>query len=111
MDEIKTKIDLVFEFVRSRKRASRREISRAVRLSGDEVDEYIYVLRKYGLIKVRYGWFDTYLYTEEDDVLKLVDEFKSLLCTETASDTTIFDKDAEVIDKNLKIMALRSLLE
>ena len=106
MKEIKTRIDKVFEFVKRRKKTTLKEVSREVRFDGDELDKCIYVLSKHNLIKVQYGLFNTYIYAEEDNILRLVDEFKSQLHA-TANDA-IVDKGIAT-DRNLKIMALRSM--
>ena len=105
MDEIKTKIDLVFDFVQTKRKTTLRELSREVRVNADELDKYVNLLRKYGLIKVEYQWFNTFLYAEEIDLLKLSDEFKSQLYSSPDAET----KGVEVTDKNLKITALRSM--
>ena len=109
MEEIRTRIDVVFDFVASKRRTTFRELSREFKLKREDLERYTSVLSKYGLIKVKYGWFDTYLYTEEN-IVQLIDEFKSLLYVESANEAVTFDNDIEVTDKNLKITALRSIL-
>lgn len=109
MDEIKTKIDDVFDFIQKRRKTTSREVSKELKISGDDLDTYVYVLRRYGVIEVKYGWFDTQLYINEDNALKLADEFKyQLYCN--ADSTVIFDKKGAV-DKNIKALAFMSMLK
>jgi len=104
MKEIKTRIDDVFEFVTTRKKTTLRELSREFNLKREDLEKYTNVLSEYDLIKVKYGLFNTYLYTEEDNAVQLIKEFKSLLYLESTNDMEEFDKD-EVKDKSMKITA------
>jgi hypothetical protein len=110
MDEIKTRIDQVHDFITARRKTTFRELLRESKLNRDELDKYVHVLCKYGLIKAKYGWFDTYLYIEKDNVTELIDEFKSLLDAGSIDDTVTSDKDEDATDKNLKIIAMKSIL-
>jgi len=108
MDEIRTRIDDVFDFIQKKGKTTSREVRKGVRISGDDVDKYVYVLRKYGLIKVSYGWFDTHLYINEDPAIRLADEFKSQLY----ADAAIFDKEVagDMANKDIKALAFMSML-
>jgi hypothetical protein len=103
MDEIKTKIDHVFEFIQRKGKTTPKEVSREIKLNSDELDKYLEVLRKSGLIKVHYKLFNTYLSAADDDPVKLADQFKSQLYEDYTDNTA-------AVDKNLKIMALKSML-
>ncbi|QLJ52417.1 MAG: hypothetical protein Sv326_0242 [Candidatus Fermentimicrarchaeum limneticum] len=111
MDEIRTRIDDVFDFIQKKGKTTSREVHKGVKISGDEVDKYVYVLRKYGLIKVSYGWFDTHLYINEDPAIRLADEFKSQLYAD-ADNTAIFDKEfaGDIANKDIKALAFMSML-
>ena len=66
MEEIRTRIDDVFEFIQERGKTTTREVSRGVRVDGDELDKFLYVLQKNGLIDVKYGLINTYIYSGEE---------------------------------------------
>ncbi len=108
MDEIKTKIDDVFDFIQKKGKTTSREVSKEVKISKDDLDTYVYILRRYGMIEVKYGWFDTHLYINED-ALKLADEFKYQLYS-NADSTVIFDKEGAA-DRNIKALAFMSMLK
>jgi transcription initiation factor IIE alpha subunit len=108
MDEIKTKIDDVFDFIQKKGKTTSKEVRNGLKISGDDLDTYLYVLRRYGMIEVKYDWFETYLYINEDNALKLADEFKSQLSN--ADSTVIFDKQ-DATNKNIKALAFMSTLK
>ena len=109
MEEIKTRIDHVHDFIAARNKTTYRELSREFSLNREELDKYVHVLCKYGLVKAKYGWFNTYLYKENGNITELIDGFKSLLYAGSIGDTVEPD-NGELTDKDLKITAMKSIL-
>jgi predicted DNA-binding transcriptional regulator len=108
MDEIKTKIDNVLEFIQKKETTTKKEVSKEFKMNSDELDKYIQILHKSGMIKVRYNWLNTYISAEVDPI-KMADEFKDTLNSE-CTNSSLGSNDAEIADRHLKIMTLKSML-
>jgi len=65
MEEIKTKVDDIVEFVQTRKKTTFGEVSRKVGIDRDRLEHIANVLQENGIIQVRYGLISTYLYIEK----------------------------------------------
>jgi len=65
MEEIKTKVDDIVEFVQTRKKTTFGEVSRKVGIDRDRLEHIANVLQENGIIQVRYGLVGAYLYIEE----------------------------------------------
>lgn len=112
MEEIKTKIDEIFDFIQRRGSTTPNEVSKEFRMGPDELDKYVHVLSKSGLIKVHYSWLTTHFSVEESDSVPLAGEFKSTMNNEYAGDSAVLStKDAEIADKNLKIITMKRILK
>lgn len=64
MREIKTRIDDVFEFIQERGKTTAKEVSKEVGVDNKELETFVHVLKKNGLIRVRYALVNTYLYSQ-----------------------------------------------
>jgi len=68
MNEIRTRIDEVLDFIQERGTTTKKEVSRELCLDTDELDKFISLLQKNHLIEVRCGLVNTYLCIGEQTV-------------------------------------------
>ena len=68
MNEIRTRIDEVLDFIQERGTTTKKEVSRELCLDADELDKFITLLHKNHMIEVRYGLANTYLCVGEQAI-------------------------------------------
>ena len=108
--EFQTSVDQVFDFIKSNKRVTVRQVAKAMSLPLGEVEKLVKILEGSKLIQVSYGFNDTFLtYADEKTVSKKSSDDKNA-AVELES---LIDSSYKVIDFARKdfVWRLKTLLE